>query len=260
MADRTAETAARSAPTRDNGCMIALELHGEAVTLLSDRALWWPRRATLIVADVHLGKGAALRRAGVAVPSGSTRESLGRLSRLLESAPAQRLLVLGDLFHTALTDDEPTQAAFDAFRQRHASLAIEAIRGNHDRGIERLPTAWCIDWQPSRHEGPFVFAHEPQPDPRGYVLAGHVHPVIRLRGPNDSLRLPVFWLGRQVGVLPSFGAFTGGWPVTAEPGDRLVAVTPQGLVPLPVSFAEESPWPPVRTSSSPAAPASSDRR
>jgi DNA ligase-associated metallophosphoesterase len=242
-----------------------LSLAGESLSLLADRALYWPRRRTLVVADVHLGKGAAFRRAGVAVASGSTAESLVRLDALLQSTAALRLLVLGDLFHTALADDEPTVAAFDGFRRRHPALLIEAIRGNHDRAIDRLPAAWQIEWRDALHEAPFVFAHEPAPDVRGYVLAGHVHPVLRLRSANDSLRLPVFWFGPGVGVLPSFGAFTGGWSITPEPGDQLIAVTPQGLVPLPrvplsANPPESAPCLSASTSSSLVVPASSAAR
>lgn len=219
-------------------CVIA----GEPLRLLADRAVYWPRTRSLIVADVHLGKGAAFRRAGVAVPSGGTQADLARIDALIAHTQAQRLLVLGDLFHTHLSADEPAVAAIDAFRARHAALRIEAIRGNHDRGIERLPAHWNIVWHlGSRHEPPFVFAHEPAPDARGYVLSGHIHPVLKLRARHDALRLPVFWFGAAaaddgqggIGVLPSFGAFTGGHPVQPAAGDQVIAVTPDGLVALP---------------------------
>lgn len=223
--------------------MIELIVAGEPLQLLPDRALYWPRRSTLIVADVHLGKGAAFRRAGVAVPSGSTQSDLGRLDRLLEKTQAQRLLVLGDLLHARLSPDEPAIAAIDAFRERHPALAIEAIRGNHDRSVERLPGLWRIHWITGAwYEPPFVFAHEPAPDERGYVLAGHLHPVVSLRSRGDSLRLPVFWFGAAsgIGVLPSFGAFTGGYRVTPAAADQVVAVTPGGLVALQSSPLSES--------------------
>lgn len=216
--------------------MIELVIAGERLQLLADRALFWPRAQTLIVADVHLGKGAAFRRAGVAVPSGATQADLERLDALLAATQAQRLLVLGDLFHARVSADEPAIAAIDAFRARHAALAIDVIRGNHDRGVERLPARWNLRWvESSLHEPPFVFAHAPTPDARGYVLCGHVHPVVRLRTRSDALRLPVFWFddAARVGLLPSFGGFTGGYEVRPQPRDRVVAVTPDGLVALP---------------------------
>ena len=208
---------------------------GEALMPLADRALFWPRTATLIVADVHLGKGAAFRRAGVPVPSGATRTDLARLDALIAERRPTRLLVLGDLFHARLSDDEPAIAAIDAFRARHAALAIHAIRGNHDRHVERLPASWHIDWiAAALHEPPFVFAHEPLADPRGYVLAGHIHPVLALRSRHDAARLPVFWFrhAERIGVLPSFGSFTGGHPVSPGKADSVVVVTPAGVVPI----------------------------
>ena len=214
---------------------IAIALASEPLELLPDRALFWPRTQTLIVTDVHLGKGAAFRRHGVAVPSGSTRHDLARIATLIDATKAQRLLVLGDLFHTRLVGAEDTFAAFDAFRATHLALAITAVRGNHDRGVERLPVTWKIRWhEGSLHEPPFVFAHEPEADPRGWVVAGHIHPVVQLRSRLDSARLPVFWLRRasRIAVLPAFGAFTGGWPVGPDAADTVVAVTPDGLVAL----------------------------
>jgi metallophosphoesterase superfamily enzyme len=70
--------------------------------------------------------------------------------------------------------------------------------------------------------GPFALQHEPEPCPGRHVLAGHVHPVYRLRGKGrQSLRLPCFQLGSEVSLLPAFGAFTGGHEVRREPGVRL---------------------------------------
>lgn len=214
---------------------LTVTVAGEPLLALPDRALVWPRQRTLIVADVHLGKGAAFRRAGVPVPSGSTAADLARLDALIAAHAPERLLVLGDLFHAALHADEPALAAVDAFRSRHPALAVVAIRGNHDRAVERLPATWRIDWViGSRHEAPFVFAHEPGSDPRGVVLAGHIHPVLKLQSRRDRARLPIYWFrhAERIVVLPSFGSFTGGWPVAPARTDTVIAVTPDGLVPI----------------------------
>ncbi len=206
---------------------------GEALHLLPDRALWWPRAATLIVADVHLGKSAAFRRLGVPVPSGATQHDLARLDALLNQTDAARLLVLGDLFHTAPTAGEAAVEGFGALRAAHAQRAFVVVAGNHDRAWRRLPASWQLQWlTESLHEPPFVFQHEPEADARGYALGGHIHPCVRLKSAGDSARLPVFWFGAEVGVLPSFGSFTGGYNVRPAAGDALVAVTPHGLARL----------------------------
>lgn len=206
---------------------------GETLHLLADRALWWPRASTLIVADVHLGKSAAFRRLGVPVPSGATQHDLARLDALLNQTDAQRLLVLGDLFHTAPTTTESAAEGFADLRAAHAQRQFTVVAGNHDRAWRKLPVAWQVDWLTAAlHEPPFVFQHEPMPDARGYALGGHIHPCVRLKGGGDSARLPVFWFGRDVGVLPSFGSFTGGYNVRPAVGDALIAVTPHGLAKL----------------------------
>src|SRR5512140_1063418 len=72
---------------------------GEPVTLLADRALFWPRERTLFVADVHLGKTATFRANGVPLPRGTTAGDLARLTRLIERMQAARVVVLGDFLH-----------------------------------------------------------------------------------------------------------------------------------------------------------------
>jgi len=46
----------------------------ESLILLADRALHWPKRKTLVLADVHLGKDATFRAAGLPVPAGNSRK------------------------------------------------------------------------------------------------------------------------------------------------------------------------------------------
>lgn len=215
---------------------LELTIAGESLLLLPERALYWPRKRILIVADLHLGKGSVLRRAGVAVPRGASRDDLASLGTLLLRTGAQRLLVLGDFFHAAPPEDDPVLTDLEAFRARHPDLAVEILRGNHDRGVGPLPAHWQFSWHNgSQLEAPFVFSHHPEPDPRGYLLSGHLHPVLRLGDGRDSVRLPVFWFSprRRCGVLPSFGRLTGGYAVQPAPDDQLVAITPDGLIALP---------------------------
>lgn len=219
-----------------------IDIVGARLQLLEQRALWWPAARTLLVADVHLGKGAAFRRAGLAMPEGSTQTDLRRLDSLIAQHAPARLLVLGDLFHAALATHETWWKHFDEFRARHPALQIQVVRGNHDRGLANVPGHWRLDWVPEALvDPPFVFAHQPRDDPRGYVIAGHLHPVVRLRSATDRLRLPVFWWRARQAVLPSFGSFTGGHPVRPCRGERLVAVTPDGLVEIPVEGRKTAP-------------------
>jgi metallophosphoesterase superfamily enzyme len=79
-------------------------------------------------------------------------------------------------------------------------------------------------------EPPFVFAHEPVGDARGYVLAGHIHPAFQLARIRKRLRVPVFWKRPEYLVMPSFGSFTGGATIAPEKEDQIFAVGPERVV------------------------------
>lgn len=72
---------------------LELEIAGEPMRALGDRALYWPARRRLLIADLHLGKGDVFRRAGIALPSGGTSHDLARLAALLERTGAHELWI-----------------------------------------------------------------------------------------------------------------------------------------------------------------------
>jgi DNA ligase-associated metallophosphoesterase len=221
-----------SAPAVD---ALALAVGGEAVELLADRALYWPRQRTLFVADVHLGKAAAFRAGGVPLPRGATANDLARLGVLVAKSGAQRLVVLGDFLHAAAGRVPALDAAFTAWRAAHATLAVTLVRGNHDANAGDPPAAWRVDVvaDPSPL-APFVLCHEPAEPPTGYALCGHVHPGVRVTGrAHESARLPCFVLGRRRALLPAFGRLTGLALVRPAADEIVVAIAGNRLFRLP---------------------------
>lgn len=203
---------------------VELELAGERLWLRADHSVFWPARRTLFVADTHFGKSGVFRRQGMNVPSGTTDADLARLESAIAETQARRLIILGDFVHAPPAADEPWLARFAAWRARHAGVEIIVTRGNHDR-VKTLPIALNIDWQPgARFEAPFVCQHEPGHDARGPVLAGHIHPVVRLRAGSESVRLPAFWRHADGLMLPAFCSFAGGGRIEPAAGDRLFVV------------------------------------
>ena len=199
---------------------------GQSLHLLPDPALWWPDGETLFIADLHIGKAAVFRARGLPVPSGTTGSDLQRLEALLARRPARRLVVLGDFLHAAESHTPAVLAALQAWRLTHAGLQIVLVRGNHDShagdppaslGIEVVDEPWSL--------GPFACCHHPQRLAGRQVLAGHVHPAVRLRGPGrDSLRLPCFSHEPGLTLLPAFGGFTGMHVLSGTPGQTLFVV------------------------------------
>jgi DNA ligase-associated metallophosphoesterase len=211
-------------------------LAGERVELHAERALYWPAGGTLFVADVHLGKAAAFRAGGIALPRGGTQADLARLTALLARTQARRLVVLGDFLHAAAGRVAALDAAFVAWRAAHASVALMLVRGNHDDRAGDPPAAWGVDVVAAPHPlAPFLACHEPAAPPTGYALCGHVHPGVSLQGRSagDHARLPCFVLGRRRAILPAFGGFTGLALVAPARGERIVAIAGVQLFALP---------------------------
>ena len=210
-------------------------LGDEAVELCADRALFWTRARTLFVADVHLGKAAAFRAGGVPVPRGTTATDLARLATLVASTGATRLVVLGDFLHAKAGVVPALDAAFVEWRQRHASLTLVLVRGNHDAKSGDPPAGWGVDVvaEPCALP-PFLACHVPSSPRSGYALCGHVHPGVRVHGrADDSARLPCFVLGRRRAILPAFGRMTGLALVYAAPDESIVAIAGRELFRLP---------------------------
>ncbi|MGY2289004.1 ligase-associated DNA damage response endonuclease PdeM [Pseudomonas sp. SDO528_S397] len=211
-----------------------LQLAGETLWLLADKAVYWPARRCLLIADVHFGKASAYRALGQPVPQGTTSDNLERLDRLLAGYACEQIVFLGDFLHGPGSHASGTLGALRAWRAQHAHLRLTLIRGNHDKRAGDPPDDLHIEvvTEPLLM-GPFALQHEPDAHPSHHVLAGHVHPVYRLRGKGrQSLRLPCFLIGEQVSLLPAFGAFTGGYGVTAGDGHQVVVVGDQTIWPL----------------------------
>ena len=192
------------------------------ILLLPGRGAFIPASRTLLVADLHLGKAATFRRAGIPIPEGSSQGDLARLETLVRDHAVARVLVLGDLLHAASGCTSEVVAEFRAFRDRVAATSLVLVLGNHDVAARRLAGELGLDGCVSAlDEPPLRFVHiaaastaaddETLPSEIGLVVAGHVHPRVKLRAPSgDRFADRCFHLDDHVLTLPAFGSFTGG--------------------------------------------------
>jgi metallophosphoesterase superfamily enzyme len=77
------------------------------------------------------------------------------------------------------------------------------------------------------------FTHEPPPVTTSdtYTICGHIHPAVRMHGQaQQQLRLPCFWMGPEIGVLPAFGEFTGNHTILPKKGDQIFVIAENRLV------------------------------
>jgi DNA ligase-associated metallophosphoesterase len=204
-------------------------LAGEQVLLLGARALYWPARKALLIADLHLGKADVFRRAGIGLPSGGTGDDLERLSALLQQHAVDTLWILGDVLHGA-AHRAAWYRQWQGWREQHATLEIGALAGNHDRALPKADLGLTLLGE-QLQVGPFLLRHDPHPHPSLHVLCGHVHPLARL--PGMQRRWPAFWLRERLTVLPAYSRFTAGIAPVLATGEQLVACVEDEAIALP---------------------------
>src|SRR3954468_21807815 len=113
-----------------------LELHGQTFELDPAGAVFWPRYAMLIVADLHLEKGGAFARRGSFLPPYDSHATLGRLEALIARRRPDTVVSLGDGFHERRSGSELTSELTPALFDRLCAMTRERrwvwVTGNHD--------------------------------------------------------------------------------------------------------------------------------
>jgi DNA ligase-associated metallophosphoesterase len=206
---------------------------GESLDLLPERAVWWPRKQTLFVADLHFGKASAFRSAGIAVPETSHDDDLDRLEKIVLQHAAKTLVILGDFFHAKIGRTEPTLMALKRWRDRHEDLEIILVTGNHDVHAGPPPDEWnirCV--QEPWMLGPFTCRHKPvERNSTGFALAGHIHPAFLLQERGGvSARCLCFYFQKHTAVLPAFGNFTGAHVIRPKSGEQVFLVADDQII------------------------------
>ena len=208
---------------------------GQTWRLRPDRSAYWVQQRTLILADPHFGKAEYFRGAGIPVPTGTTQVNLERLTQAINETQAQRVVFLGDFFHSrgGVTDSLIDQLI--AWRKAHASVPMINVRGNHDRqagdppsslGVRCVAGPWRDEAEPS-----IAFAHEPCELENAATLCGHVHPGVLLHGTGKTrMRVACFHFESHRATLPAFGAFTGMQVIRPSQHDRVFAVGPDQVI------------------------------
>ncbi|MCU0315557.1 MAG: ligase-associated DNA damage response endonuclease PdeM [Fimbriimonadaceae bacterium] len=210
---------------------MVVDLLGKTMTLLPERAVLWEK--VLFVADLHLGKGHEFRKQGLALPAGSTSETLEQLSRLASSLPGlERVVVLGDVWHSRSAFNQ-TADALVAWAQFGLSCQLVLIKGNHDRWAA---TPSCVEiWPEGTMFRDWKLFHTPRKG-AGLQIAGHLHPVVRLGTRKFRERLPCFHFNGEILTLPSFGAFTGGMTISPQAGDLVWVTTGIQVIEIPTEL------------------------
>lgn len=159
---------------------------------------------TLVVADLHVGRGAA---SNVSFPVGNGTEMIDRLRELVATHDPSDVVVAGDLLHAfdvvPRTVERVVTDLVAAARDGGARVIVTP--GNHDT---MLDSVWSGPTEPEYRVGDTVVCHgheRPNATAARYVI-GHDHPTITIEGQRRPCYLvgEEIYDGADVVVLPSF--------------------------------------------------------
>lgn len=195
--------------------MATLEVRGQMLWLLPQRAVFLPESDTLIVADAEVG---------------ATEESLSVLSELVRRLEARRIIFLGDFLRAAHTDPA-VMAAVQRWRELHGSIELTLVRSHlavrSRLAVPVVEPPVTLDIQsfdePLMHRG-LALCHRPRRMAGSFVLAGHMFPCVNIGGrSHGGHRVPCYWFSPRLGVLPAFGNVTGMQAIRPAKGERVFA-------------------------------------
>jgi len=208
------------------------KLKNQTLWLSAQRSIFWEEAKALIVSDLHFGKTGHFRKWGIEVPQNVYKEDLQRLVNLLHYFKPQKLIVVGDFFHSSANTELDW---FKRWREDFHSLRIILVRGNHDI----LKDSWYEEAaievvSPTLQLGQFLFSHDQCETVLGiYSFCGHIHPGVVIHGVGkQSLRFPCFYFSPDHCILPAFGKFTGLAAVQPTARDVVYAIADGSVIKL----------------------------
>lgn len=182
-----------------------LQLSGQTIALDPSGALFLPRWAMLVVADLHLEKGGAFARRGSLLPPYDSHATLERLEALVDRLKPDTVVSLGDGFHDRRGGSELSADLYDRLSTLSRSRRWVWVTGNHDPAVPLLLGGAVV---PELTVGGLVLRHAPTGE--AGEIAGHLHPKARLATRRRHLSCRCFAADADRLLLPALGSFAGG--------------------------------------------------
>jgi DNA ligase-associated metallophosphoesterase len=192
-----------SAPTLRAHVLVS----GHAMRPLAAGALYWEAEDTLLVADLHLEKGAAFAALGMLIPPYDTRTTLQRLGKVIREVEPSRVVALGDSFHRSELAENLAAEDLKILTRLQQGREWYWICGNHD---PFLPPCVGGTVCTTLTICGVTLRHEPSGNELSREIAGHLHPVARIARRGAVIRRRCFATDGNRLVMPAFGAYAGG--------------------------------------------------
>jgi len=179
--------------------------------MLPARALFIAKTKELLICDIHLGKAEYFQQNGIPLTNNSDENNFARIKTLVKKYNPEKLIILGDLFHSKYSIDKTLQEKVEDLPEK-LETNIELVLGNHDLGCN-IKNIRVSDIRKTKN---IIYSHEPLNlvDNKTLNICGHYHPKLYLKNNGDKLSLRCFAMDMKKNnlYLPAFGDLTGGYP------------------------------------------------
>jgi putative SbcD/Mre11-related phosphoesterase len=161
-------------------------------------------KRVLVASDIHIGLEHELMLGGITIPS-QTDKILSRILEFLKAIKPDRLVLLGDVKHNVPRTSWRERREIPEFLANLSSVVgVDIVPGNHDSDLADMAPSG-VRMHPSTGfvlDGIGYFHGHTWPDHRvlraDRLVAGHLHPAIRLLDPLGHATVRPVWAKAQL--------------------------------------------------------------
>lgn len=179
---------------------------GEKLILDGDSVIYLPNYEALLVSDLHFEKASYFAARRNPLPLYDTMETLERLENVIKKYQPKQIICLGDSFHDYNAQSRINNDDADRLNQLcHGSCDWIWILGNHDKYFPSNIKGRQVD---EFEVGNINLSHERSK--AEFEIIGHFHPKASISVQRHNISGRAFIHDKNLMIMPSFGAFTGG--------------------------------------------------
>ena len=166
--------------------------------MLPSRALFIPETKELLICDIHLGKAEYFQQNGIPLTNNSDKNNFSRIKKIVKNYSPEKLIVLGDLFHSKYSIDKTLQKKVEDLPEL-LKTNVELVLGNHDVGCD-IKNIKIFDIRKTKN---ITFSHEPvnTENIKTLNICGHYHPKIYIKNNGDKLSFRCFAMDKNKNTL-----------------------------------------------------------
>jgi hypothetical protein len=192
-----------------------------------DLALYQKKKSILVITDTQIGYEESLNKQGILIPRFQFKDSLYRLSKIIDTTKPKKIIINGDIKHEfgtiSQTEWRHTLRLID-FLAEKAELIL--IKGNHDTVLGPIADKKNIEIKNYYYVDSIYLCHGHQiPEDNDFknaniIIIGHEHPAIGLKEKGRVEKFKCFLKGKYKDkiliVQPSFNLLIEGTDILKE--------------------------------------------